>query len=379
MFWQKKTKGEDKDKERQIRELKAVFPSIRRPNNDDNLFEIKFVVNTQYSSLRVFIPADFPNTRPVLQAAGPIVHPWLDQFKQVNGSEKLMTWTRHSSLVEVVEESLSALLTGTNSTEPPEAHRAVSPATTDLTAYPATSSTAQLRTATATYQPYQPTPMAATVVPVPAPSSFAQATSSYAVSNTNNNSNRQTPVSQPIAAPAAGISMVEATRTTSGFFPALPSSFPELEKMSVLQLQRLLNDEVSLQAQVDSSGEYSQQVLPVIAQIRQTNEENARKNVLLEAELKAITEEAEAQQSALKVVAHVYQEKLAIAQAACVVPRDQIMKELRTNKNALDDSSEEIGVGLVEGKIDLPQFISGYLEQRSRFHELEAKLKILAK
>ena len=67
----------------------------------------------------------------VLQAAGPITHPWLDQFKQVNGSEKviviadsyvsrsylmftvalvqLMSWTRHSSLVEVVEESLSAV------------------------------------------------------------------------------------------------------------------------------------------------------------------------------------------------------------------------------------------------------------------------------
>ncbi len=69
MFWQKKPKGEDKDKERQIRELKAVFPSIRRPNNDDNLFEIKFVVNTQYSSLRVFIPADFPNTRPGMHAS----------------------------------------------------------------------------------------------------------------------------------------------------------------------------------------------------------------------------------------------------------------------------------------------------------------------
>ncbi len=35
------------------------------------------------------------------------------------------------------------------------------------------------------------------------------------------------------------------------------------------------------QAQVDSIGEYSQQVLPVIVQIRETNEENARKNVLL--------------------------------------------------------------------------------------------------
>lgn len=32
--------------------------------------------------------------------------------------------------------------------------------------------------------------------------------------------------------------------------------------------------------------------------------------------------------------------------------------QLRNNKNALDESSEEIGVGLVDGKIDLPQFIS---------------------
>ena len=65
MFWAAKpTKKKEDDKERQVKELKQVFPSVRRPNNDDNLFEIKFVVNNQYSSLRVFIPADFPNTRP---------------------------------------------------------------------------------------------------------------------------------------------------------------------------------------------------------------------------------------------------------------------------------------------------------------------------
>ena len=65
MFWgtTKKKRG-DEEKEKQIKELKQVFPSIRRPNNDDNLFEIKFVVNNQYSSLRVFIPGDFPSTRP---------------------------------------------------------------------------------------------------------------------------------------------------------------------------------------------------------------------------------------------------------------------------------------------------------------------------
>ena len=62
MFWSKKKIDDDKDK--QIRDLKSVFPSIRRPNNDDTLFELKFVVDNQYSSLRIFIPADFPMTRP---------------------------------------------------------------------------------------------------------------------------------------------------------------------------------------------------------------------------------------------------------------------------------------------------------------------------
>jgi hypothetical protein len=62
MFWSKKKIDDDKDK--QIKDLKQVFPSIRRPNNDDTLFEIKFVVDNQYSSLRIFIPADFPVSRP---------------------------------------------------------------------------------------------------------------------------------------------------------------------------------------------------------------------------------------------------------------------------------------------------------------------------
>jgi len=87
--------------------------------------------------------------------------------------------------------------------------------------------------------------MAATVVPVPNHTT-AQPTSSYASSTASNyTSNRQTPIGQPVTTPATGVSMIEATRSTSGF--VLPSSFPELEKMTVLQLQRLLNDEVSLQ------------------------------------------------------------------------------------------------------------------------------------
>jgi hypothetical protein len=60
-----KTKLED-EKEKQIRSLKTAFPSIRRPHNDDSFFEMKIFVDGVYSSLRIVIPTDFPNTRPGL-------------------------------------------------------------------------------------------------------------------------------------------------------------------------------------------------------------------------------------------------------------------------------------------------------------------------
>lgn len=127
MLWGKK-KTED-EKERQLKLLKNAFPSIRRPQNDDTLFEIRFMVDSQSFALRIFIPSDFPTMRPgttsplalrsphkalsplcspfiilhraascltvltlahaVLQVAGSIEHPWLDQFKQVNGCNRV--------------------------------------------------------------------------------------------------------------------------------------------------------------------------------------------------------------------------------------------------------------------------------------------------
>jgi hypothetical protein len=57
-------KKRDEDKDRQIRELCATFPSIRRPQNDDTLFEMLFDVNRVYSTLRIYIHADFPNSKP---------------------------------------------------------------------------------------------------------------------------------------------------------------------------------------------------------------------------------------------------------------------------------------------------------------------------
>ncbi len=62
MFWA--TKKKEDDREKQLKHLKAAFPSMRRPNNDDRLFELRFTVDNQYNTLRITVPDDFPQSRP---------------------------------------------------------------------------------------------------------------------------------------------------------------------------------------------------------------------------------------------------------------------------------------------------------------------------
>jgi hypothetical protein len=42
---------------------------LRRPNNDDTVFEIMFELNRQYHTLRVYLSPDFPASRPSMKFA----------------------------------------------------------------------------------------------------------------------------------------------------------------------------------------------------------------------------------------------------------------------------------------------------------------------
>ena len=57
-----KKKGDER--ERQIRDLRSTFPSIRRPSNDDARFELLFEVGRSYSTLRIYLLPEFPIAKP---------------------------------------------------------------------------------------------------------------------------------------------------------------------------------------------------------------------------------------------------------------------------------------------------------------------------
>eukprot|EP01038_Epipyxis_sp_PR26KG_P011166 gene11166-14984_t len=102
------------EKEKQIQILKKSYPSIRRPNNNDDSFEILLNIQSVYSSLKIFIPSDFPNDKPVLQVVGPLLHPWLDKHKQVVHAPKLLNWNKSSTLLDLINDMVATLQSGTN-------------------------------------------------------------------------------------------------------------------------------------------------------------------------------------------------------------------------------------------------------------------------
>ena len=54
------------EREKQIKDLRTTFRSIRRPNNDDSVFEILFEVDRMHNTLRIYLLPDFPTSKPGL-------------------------------------------------------------------------------------------------------------------------------------------------------------------------------------------------------------------------------------------------------------------------------------------------------------------------
>lgn len=74
------------DRERILKEFKQAYPNAKSRSNDDSSFEILFQSNQQYYTLKIIIPVDFPNARPVIYVDNKsFVHPWLDSNKIVAG------------------------------------------------------------------------------------------------------------------------------------------------------------------------------------------------------------------------------------------------------------------------------------------------------
>jgi len=419
-----KTKVEE-DREKQLSNLKSAFPSIRRPLNDDSQYEMKIVVDGIYSVLRIYIPADFPLMRPVLQVEGPLTHPWLDQFKQVSRCENLLNWSKNSSLVAIVEETLSTLVKGSNLTTSPALPKPSSLDNMSTNAsnnalmqsqpqiygnpsnnnnlysshstsegndgsnygvgmYPAVPNVYPIHTSYPIQQPNGQYPGVAFQQPNSSPVGYPvyqQNTNPPPYLATNSikavlsNGSTETSIKKQsisLQLPAKESNDIykvagRMTPKTPITIPEPPKSFPELEKLTTTQLERLNSDTAALEAHVQAV-ESVKSMTSLRDQMRKNNFNNTSKNLALDVELNQKYRQVLELQSQLQLLSTSYKKKLQAAAEGHEMKEDIILKEMDKKKLLLDEKSEEIAIKFVDGEMDLNNFKQEYLETRTKYH-----------
>lgn len=393
MFQWAKKSAESFEKERSIKELKAVFPDIRRPNNDNNLFEILFDVQGNaaplaashtlayiartghYSTLKIFIPTDYPVTKPVLQVMGPLVHPWLDEYKQVVGGDKLQHWTKTSSLADLVSTTLLSLQSGINQTNKPASQRNLVARTSQsqgvsLSASSSSNSIATYPGAAYTQQQSQPKqePAASSVI---ATSGVDKATIASSSSSSKPPPPSYTSLMKEEPKPPTVAEVKKDGLDFHAELPEIPNAFPELRELSEVQLERLLQDSEALHAHMLSQARIDH-LLSLQDDIRQSNMQQCLATMAMEQEYSANYDEYSAMQTRLKSGLKDYKERLATVSKKCSLTKTDFKKKVDKKMDRMDDESDKL-LARFSAEDSLQDFLAEYVKARTDFHVTSLK------
>ncbi|ETW07568.1 hypothetical protein, variant 1, partial [Aphanomyces invadans] len=266
-------------------------------NHQQSIFDVVVrLVDSRTLTLRITLPDEFPMQGPMIQTTSRVQHSWLDSQCRVVGHMDLVNWSAHADIGRIVVDIVNEF-----QRSPPAAigrggaSLSVNPASSTTPIYPGPSTASPL---TPSYlQPFpqqqqsQPPP-SASYTPYPPSSSAAQMTASY-----------QYPA--PYASSSRGKmpSQQDAARQTQS--PAIPAVFPELEALSVNQLEKLVTDRATLKAYIKNMDNVVN-FMKLYDDLVKGNKDLAESNLAYEAQLEPLQDAVQE----LKQQLHVAQEAL---------------------------------------------------------------------
>ncbi|OQR80957.1 hypothetical protein ACHHYP_16964 [Achlya hypogyna] len=327
-------------------------------NHEQSIFDVVTrLPDTRSLTLRVTLPEDFPVQAPIIQTTSRVQHAWLDTQCRVIGHIDLSSWGVHADVGRIGTFSLMYFHLSDNSTvgdilnefqrnppvmagratatPPPPYH---SPATTSTPAYS---------------QPFYPSsqqqPPAYASYPSPSTSSPAPY-SAYA---------RETP-------PKPREHMHTQT-------PAIPSSFPELDELSLTQLEKLVSDRQALKG-------YIRNMDPVINFMKlyddlvKGNAELAERNLGFEGTISGLQNDIQSLKSQVQAAQEVLSLKQARQQEILSrVRADVLVARVTQAAEEVDEMTEDIGSRFTNGDMDVAAFLAEFLPARKLYHLRMAK------
>ncbi|KAG3160568.1 hypothetical protein PI126_g6838 [Phytophthora idaei] len=296
----------------------------RAKNQQQTTFEVP-VADTPRGSLalQLQLPPEFPVKVPRLKASIPVQHRWLDAAGNVQGHPDLSKWTAHSDLGRIVTEivtELRVVASSASASKPP-----VSPARSSS--------------------------------PAPSLSPYPGSRSSHASPSRQSS---QAQIQQP-KQQTPDTSKMQRTQ-----MPVIPAIFPELEELSLSQLEKLNSDKHALKKfvkELTSVKEFTQ----LRDEVLHSNMGIAKTTLGYETELLELQEVVEAQRVELRAAQQALAEKQARQQRIVARHRpDALLEQLSAAAKDVDNESDEIATQFAHGEMDVAQFISTYLPQPLR-------------
>jgi ESCRT-I complex subunit VPS37 len=164
----------------------------------------------------------------------------------------------------------------------------------------------------------------------------------------------------------------------NSLIPRVPSSFPQIDDMSLSELNDLVNNKAALDTFIDSISEVNT-LRELKESIETSNVDTAKSNLALEDKLESISSEVDTLKHDLKSNIERYRE-LEARRIAMTRPPDiqDVRRQLTSAKKAAYIESEEFADDWVEsGGNDVSGFVKQFMDVRVLYHTRAAKAERL--
>lgn len=323
---------------KQVDSLRQYFPTLKEISKDQT-YDISIVLPSRKQiTLRIMLGPDFPYQAPGLQIMPAVAHRFVNEQTMMvlpQMHEKLATWNLHTNLGKTVYEITQKLIQ-----DQPQVLGSSGPTGTYAPGYPNTG---------------EPPP----------PYGMPTASTGGRPSSGGPLPTQQPPATSTTPPPTNQI------RT-----PAIPTSFPELEQKSTTELTELLSNEdqfVSLYEGLDVVKTMRQ----LRDELRDGNEELARKNVARTAEVEELRKLLNSKKDTLGELKAALDQKIQRQQQIMQQLSPAVLVERLAEAAAVaEGESEEIASSYLDGTtadMDYKDFIKKFTEKRKLYHLRAAK------
>ncbi|XP_049628328.1 vacuolar protein sorting-associated protein 37A [Suncus etruscus] len=348
-------------KQRLIESLRSAHASIAEIQKDVE-YRLPFTVNNLTININILLPPQFPQEKPVISVYPPIRHHLMDKQGVYVTSPLVNNFTMHSDLGKIIQSLLDEFW----KTPPVLA--------------PSSTSFPYLYSNPGGMSPYasQGFPFLPSYPPQEANRTITSLPVADTVSSTSYSAAKPAAPSfgvlsnLPLPVPTTDSSLI----SQNGFgykMPDVPDAFPELSELSVSQLTDMNEQEEVLLEQFLTLPQLKQ-IITDKDDLVKNIEELARKNLLLEPSLEAKRQIVLEKYELLTQMKSTFEKKMQRQhELSESCSASALQARLKVAAHEAEEESDNIAEDFLEGKTEIDDFLSSFMEKRTICHCRRAK------